>query len=303
MIQDATLSAVSRSTGRFAIGLGAFLSCLSISYGAADVCAQPADYSYVYFGYYDHEEANVSQVDSVDLRVTRFDLQYAAGESWTYGVGHRYDKFDFDPLELQTNGHLHTLFFPMHWHNRSGGNGFRISAAPALTASSNVIKEPDEYSSDTFHLLAALIWSRQLSDQATLRYGLCGDTRFGEYELYPSISVAWQPHPDWMLELGFPSTKVSYQATRSIGSSLRLAPDGNEWYVKDKGLEQDSQFVYEALLAEWAVNWEAHPKLTFTASVGRQFDIDYEVTLIDGIATRLSADSTTRFGAALKWRF
>ena len=288
---------------RCAIGLSLSSLYLPIGHAAADVCHQPADYSSLSFGYYSEDESNIEGDNSVDLRGTSFDLQLAGDETWTFGVGHRYDKFDFDPVELQTNGHLHTLYVPMHRQSEQGRKGFRFSVAPALTASSNVIDEPGEYSSDGFHLLAALIWSSRLSDEATFRYGLCGDNRFGEYQLYPSISFVWQPGADWAIELGFPMTRVRYQASPDISSSLKLVPDGNEWYVKDDALAEESQFVYEAILVDWSVDWRANERLTITASVGRHFDIDYEVTFLDGSRVRQSGDSATRVGAALAWRF
>lgn len=299
---NAVLWVIRRLIRPCAIGPGIFLACLSIGY-AADVCDQPADHSYLAIGYYDYGESDIGSDSGVDHRRTRFDTQFAGSETWTFGVRHRYDRFGFDPVELQTNGHLHSLSFPLHWQGNSKNKGFRISLSPALIASSNVIDEPGEYSSDAFQLLAALIWSAQLSDETTFSYGLCGDTRFGEYALYPSISIRWRLRADWTIELGFPTSRLSYRANRDVSSSLRIAPDGNEWYVKDKGLQEESKFVYEAILLEWTIDWQLHERLTVMGGVGRQFDVDYEVTLLDGGPARLSADPTTRIGAALAWRF
>ena len=303
MIRVADLTALWRSTSRYAIVLCVTSSFSSISIAGANVCDQPADHSFVSVGFNNSEESDVAGINRVDLRSTNFDLRSARHDSWTFGVSHRYDKFGFDPIDLQTNGHLHTLFFPLHRQFRSGRKGFRVSLAPAATASSNVIGHLSRYSSDALNLLVALTWSTSLSDQSTLRYGICGDNSFGEYTLYPSIGIGWKPHADWKIELGFPITRLTFQATRDISSSLRVMPDGNEWYVKDKSLEEDSQFVFEAILAEWAVRWQALDRLSVMASVGRQFDIEYDVTLVDGTRAQFTGDSTTRFGAALEWRF
>jgi hypothetical protein len=132
---------------------------------------------------------------------------------------------------------------------------------------------------------------------------VCGDHRFGTYEIYPSISIVWQPHVDWTIEFGFPTTRLTYQVSKDFNSSLRIAPDGNEWHVKNEGMEKQSQLVYEASLVEWAFNWQAHKHFTVTASVGRQFHNRYDVTLLDDSQVRLSSDSVTRIGAALAWRF
>ena len=198
---------------------------------------------------------------------------------------------------------MHTLFVPVHRVNQSDGERFRISIAPALSASSNVVKDPGEYDTDAFQLLAAAIWHRPLSDATGLRYGVCGDHRFGSYKIYPFLSLGWQLHPDWTIELGFPTASVRYQITRSLISSLRLAPTGNEWYVKDKSLRNASQFIHESYLLKWALNWQAYTRLTITADIGWQFRNRYELTLVDGSRVHLSGDSVTRVGASLDWRF
>lgn len=284
-------------------------ACLSLSYvsnslASVDICQQPTDYSHLSVAYSNHERsAFEGGVGHTNQENHNFDLLFKMNGTWAFGVGHRYDKLGVDQIELQTNGYLHTLFFPLHKLSESDRKGFRLSIAPALSASSNIVDDPGEYSADAFQLLVALVWSRGLSDTATLRYGVCGDNRFGDYELYPSISIAWQPHADWTIELGFPTTRLTYQASRNLSSSLRIAPDGNEWHVKNADMDKQSQLVYEASLLEWALNWQTKENFTITASVGRQFHNRYDVTLRDDRRVRLSSDSVTRIGAALAWRF
>jgi hypothetical protein len=276
----------------------------SYSLASADVCEQPNDYSHLSVAYYNHDESALAGgIGRTHQENHNFDLQFRLHETWALGVGHRYDILGVDPIELQTNGHLHTLFFPLHKQSSSGDKSFRISIAPALSASSNVMKDPGEYSADAFQLLAALVWSRKLSERATLRYGVCGDSRFGGYEIYPSIGIDWRPHADLVVELGFPTTRLTYQPLPKINFSLRIAPHGNEWHVKSKDMQKKSQLVFEASLLEWAVNWQARKRLTITASVGRLFHNRYDVTLLDDNRLRLSDDSVTRIGATLEWRF
>ncbi len=286
------------------IGVCVSLLCMSISLASVDICQQPPDYSHLSVAYYKHQESAVEGgVGRSNQESYEFDLLLKLNEVWAFGVGHRYAHLDVESIELQTNGHLHTIFFPLHKRRESDSKGFRFSIAPALSASSNVITDPGEYSADAFQLMAALVWSRNLSDRATLRYGLCGDNRFGNYEIYPSISVILQPHSSWVIELGFPTTKMTYHASVNAHLSLRIAPYGNEWHVKHKGTEKQSQFVYEASLVELVFNWQAYKQLAITASVGRQFHNRYDVTLLDNSRVRLSSDSATRIGAALAWRF
>ena len=231
------------------------------------------------------------------------DLLFKPNNNWLLGGGHRSAILNVDRLELQTNGYLHTFFLPVHWLNQSDKKSFRFSIAPALSASSNVTRNSSEYTTDALQLLAALVWDKRISDLLAFRYGICGDHRFGEYQVYPVISVSWQPHPDWMIEIGFPTSQVSHQVTESLTSLLRIAPNGNEWYVKDKSLEKHSQLVYEAYVLEWVFNWRAHEHFMFTGSVGSEFHSRYEMTLLDENRVRLSNDPAVRVGVSLAWFF
>ena len=301
---DATLTVLCRFVRALAVGMSVFLLYSSNSLASVDVCQQPSNFSHLTVAYYGHSTSDVAgSAGQIDRENRNVDLQFKMDETWSFGVGHRYVILDMDPIELQTNGHLHTLFFPVHRQSTSGSKGFRFSIAPSLSASSNVLKDPGEYSTDTFQFLAALVWSRELSDRVELRYGVCGDHRFGSYEIYPSITIAWQPRTDLMVEMGFPTTRLSYQASPNTSLSLRIAPYGNEWHVKSKDMDNQSQLVFEASLVECAITWQARKQLSVTASVGRIFHGQYDVTLLDDSRVGFSYDAVTRVGAALEWRF
>lgn len=269
-----------------------------------DICQQADDNSYFSVGVYRGGDADLDgNLGSIEQDSYLSELLLRLNENWSLGVGHNYTIMRPGGFDLQTNGHLHTLYFPLHWKRPSGGRHFRATLAPAVSVSSNVLKEPDEYGSDAVQVLGALEWDRAVSETLGLRYGVCGDHRFGSYRVYPLLSVDWRPHVDWLLELGFPATALSYEASKSFDSSLRLAPNGNEWYVKDKSLEHHSKLRYESLLLEWALNWHPHERLTLTASIGRQFRNRYDMKLLDGSRAKADGDSFTRVGAALEWQF
>jgi hypothetical protein len=84
---------------------------------------------------------------------------------------------------------------------------------------------------------------------------------------------------------------------------LRIEPIGNEWYVKDDSLQKDSQLLYEAYILEWAFRWRAHRHFMVSASVGREFDRRYELTLLDDSIVGLTGDASTRIGLGLAWIF
>ena len=286
------------------VGLSLFLCCFSNSLASVDVCEQPTAYSHLSVAHYNCEKSLLERgLGDIKQKNNDFDLFFRLNSNWTTGAGHRYTILDVDPLELQTNGHLHTFFLPLHRESQSDHKSLRFSIAPALSASSNVMKDPREYDADAFQLVAALVWSREISDRVTVRYGVCGDHRFGNFEIYPSVSVDFQPDSDWTITLGFPMSQLSYQASTSLSSSLQITPNGHEWYVKDKSMEKQSSVVYEAWLLEWTISWLAHERFMVKAGVGRQFENRYEMTLLNEDRVRVHADSVIRLGVALTWRF
>ena len=292
-----------RKIGR-AVGACFSLFYVSTGLAAVDVCQPPADYSHLSVAYSNHSESSFDgDVGQANQRNYNVDLLFRSRETWAFGGGHHYDVLGIEQLEPQSNDHMHTVFFSLHRISSEQDRSFRFSVAPALAASSNVVKEPGEYSTDAFQLLGALMWTRSLSKRTALRYGVCGDHRFGRYELYPSINIDWRPHADWTIELGYPTTRVTYSASKTVDSSLLITPDGNEWHVRDRSLEKQSQLVYDAWLVEWAFRWKASAHIAISASIGRQFDNRYEFTLLDDRRVRVASDSVTRFGAALAWRF
>ena len=281
-----------------------FLSCSSRSVASVDTCQQPTVASHLSIAHYDQDRSFIDGGNAtIEQRNLDSELLFRLSDRLMLGIGHQYTILNVGLIEPQTNGYLHTIFLPMHRSIRSDRGSFRLSIAPALSASSNAVSDPGSYNSDALQLMAALVWSRQISVQTSLRYGICGDHRFGRYTIYPSIGIDWQPRADWMIELGFPSSQIRYQLSKSLTSSLRIAPDGNEWYVRDRALERQSQLIYESLLLEWTISWKAHKQFVISASVGRQFHNRYEMTLMDDSRVRIHSDPVTRIGAALEWHF
>jgi len=286
------------------ISASLLLPCVSNASTSAEVCQEPGPESRLSIAYYDHEKSPLGTSGGTsDLENFSTDFLYNPTNKWAYGFGHRTTILNVEGLDLQTNGYLHTFFFPVHKLSKSDNGTFRFSIAPALSGSSNVVKDPDEYSTDALQLLAALIWERPLNERWAFSYGICGDHRFGDYRVYPAVSASWQPHPSWDVEFGFPRSRLTFQISRSLASVLQIEPNGNKWYVKDKSLQTYSQLLYEAYLLEWAFNWRAHEHFILSASIGREFDRHYELTLLDEGVVRLPGDVSTRIGVELAWIF
>lgn len=275
------------------------------AWASVDICSDPQMQSRLSLEFTNFDEFSIDQgVGTIDQQYNNYDLLFSAAQGkYLFGVGHRYDIFDVNPTQTETNGHQHTFFLPFHMLSEGDRDSFRFSAAAGLSASSNLFNHSGVMTNDAVQLLAALVWGKDISTSVSLRYGVCGDHRFGEYRAYPAASVVWQPHPDWRIQLGFPDSRLSYRISDSFSSDVSISPDGNEWQVADKSLTNHSQFIYEAYAIEWSLDWVVRDRFTITASVGEQFHNRYELTLIDQSRVRLSGDTITRMGAALEWRF
>lgn len=271
---------------------------------SASVCGSPAESSEVSAGFVRQEEATLEPPPGTTREEHRiFDvfLKPASG-LWSFGFGHRYAILNFDDVTPQTNAHLHTAYFPMHRIREGDHTSFRASVAPALSASSNIIGHPQEYRSETLQFLFAVAWHRQFAGW-TLRYGICGDHRFGEYRVYPSIGTVWQPHPDWTLDVGFPDTLLTYRFNRRLSSDIGISPAGNDWHVADRSMSEESRLVYEGYVIDWQLQWDAMPALSISAGLGATMDSRYELTLMDGERIRVSADPVLGINAGLRWKF
>lgn len=269
---------------------------------AVDVCNDPDTRSFAAATFVYHERSSIRErAGATHQENQNLDVLVASpSKPLSYGFGHRYTIFDFSGIEPRTNAHLHTSWAPLHWRS---GRRLRLSAAVALSASSNVMGHPQEYESETLQLLFAIVSGKAISDELAIGYGVCGDHRFGEYRIYPVASLAWGPHPDWTLELGFPRTRIVYTVTQELASSLQIAPDGNEWHVKNRNFSAESDFVYEAIALEWTTAWEPRPKLTLAVSLGRQLRNRYEMTLTSGERVSVSGEPADRVGFEVRWRF
>lgn len=268
---------------------------------AVEVCGEPESRSFAAAARVFHERSSIRErAGATNQENQRLEVLVASpSEGMSYGFGHRYVIFDFSGIDPQTNAHVHTSWAPLHWRRRD----LRLSAAIALSGSSNVVGHPQEYESETLQLLFALVTGSDIDERLTVSYGLCGDHRFGEYRIYPVAGVDWRPHPDWRLELGFPKTRIGYTVTEKLALALQITPDGNEWHVKNRDFSADSQFVYEAVALEWITTWQPVNKLTVALSLGRQLRNRYAMTLADGERVSVSGEPADRVGFEVRWRF
>jgi hypothetical protein len=273
------------------------------AHSAVTVCDEPAPHSFAALKLASHVRSSLKgSAGSIDQEARDFALYFTSDSArFGWGLSHRYQVVDFSGIEAQTNGHLHTSYGPLHWQLKQ--RGVRLSVAPAISASSNVFKNIEEWESETLQVLAALVATTPLSATLDLRYGVCGDHRFGEYAVYPAVAAVWRPRPRWQLELGFPASRLAFAPREALRFTLGVAPDGNEWHVKDRDLEAGSRLVYEAIAVEWTAEWRAGADIALELSLGRQLDNRWEMTLADGERVSLRAGPANRVGIGVRREF
>lgn len=269
--------------------------------GSFDVCAEPLHDSSLRAAYdiFDSSEFADGTLDRNNWAV---DLAVAAGEGWLVGGAYRGTLIDESGVGFQTNGYLHSFYGVLH-RMRADGRPVRWAVAPALSGSSNVTKDPDQYDGDAWQLLLAAVWEQPVTHTLAWRAGLCADHRFGRYRTYPVAALAWQPNADWLVEAGFPDTRIRFRPTGSLTAAFAVYPNGNEWYVKDKSLERASMFEYRAWAAELSLTWLAAKSLSLTATGGADVDAEYRADLMDGSRPTLDAGTVGRIGLEVAWTF
>ena len=224
-------------------------------------------------------------------------------QSWLFGLGHQYTIFDFQNLDAQTNGHQHTLYLPFFLHSKSNANYFNFSLAPALSVSSNILKQPNQYNANALQGLGSVVYQKKMSDAIDWLAGICADHRFGNFRVYPLLGFKWNINHLWKTVIAYPDSELSHRLSDTIYWRLHIGPDGNQWHIKDKALQQSSEFSHEAYLAQWQLDWSVTPGFLITASLGLVFNAEYRFTLANGEEVATEQDDSTRTTVRVRWEF
>jgi len=286
-----------------AIGLAGTLLAAMPVLGAAsyDLCREPSPEPSLRAGYEVHDDVRLGDAE-LGRDDWAADLRVRAGDDWLIGGSYRGALLDESEVGFQTNGYLHGFYVELH-RLRTADRRLRWAIAPALSGSSNVTKDPDEYDGEAWQFLFAAVWEWSANEELTYRAGLCADHRFGRYRAYPVVALGWQPNADWLVEAGFPDTRVTWRPGATLSSAFAVYPNGNEWYVKDKSLQYASMFEYRAWAADLSLAWRATPAIAFTFVLGVDLDAEYRGELVDGSRPALDAGTVGRVGIELEWMF
>lgn len=207
----------------------------------------------------------------------------------TIGYGHEYSIIDTGNLpgpKPSSNGHLHTLYVPID-ASRLLSDDWLLRLQPTVSISSNLLKDPARITARALQYNAALSRPIAVSPTEEWQVGICGDYRFGDYRLYPTVARLWQVD-SWSIRLGFPDSTVAVRLDPGLTAGMSLSPDGNRWFVHDED-PRDSIYRYEAWRLDSYLAWRFARSWQGQLHVGFRFRSRHELVLED--ATRFDSDT------------
>ena len=143
---------------------------------------------------------------------TRFAGGYRNPErAWWLALEHEYNALDIQLTgpEPQSNGHLHTLHVAAGWLLEAGSGNVALTFAPAISTSSNALKNPGELDASSIQLWAAAIGQIPAGGWDWIA-GIAHDYRFGESRIYPVAGVDWRGE-QFFLRVTYPDLTLRWQ--------------------------------------------------------------------------------------------
>jgi len=229
--------------------------------------------------------------------------EFAGNHAWVLGVGHEYNALDFndEPEALpQTNGDLHTLHLATQWATDIGPGALRLSFAPALSVSSNGLKNPDELDSEALQIWGAALYTRA-GGTVNWVLGAAHDYRFGESRVYPAVGLEWRGD-DMFLRAVFPDLLFTVNFSRGWTAAFSTSPDGNEWLAYDRGMDNQDEFRREAWQSDLRLAYRFANGVSLGASVGYHWNQEWEFRRHDGRVAQVESDDSPFLGVHLGWR-
>lgn len=213
--------------------------------------------------------------------------------SFTPGVEFEYTILDFESLTAMTNGHLHTWSLPLNWRVNHPGYELVYNVKPAISVSSNVLRDPDLADRQSLQLNASFVYRSEVSSGLDWLAGLGGDHRFGEYRLYPMAGFIWRFNGDWEIQLAYPDTIIQKEISEQINLSFFAGPRGNQWHVFSKDKTQNSDVTYEDIVIGLSAIWQPHRVFKVTLDIESHTGRALELALEDGTVVRPDVDPSS----------
>jgi hypothetical protein len=181
---------------------------------------------------------------------------------------YRYTILGFDDAARpDTNGHLHSITVPVTGRVDREDRTAVYYLAPALSVSSNALKDPALLDADALQLRAGLWYRKVIDDKRAWFAGLRADYRFGSYRLYPLAGYCWKPDPAWQLQLALPDFSITRYFAGGFSIGLFASPDGNRWHVFNKDKTRESDLTYNAIVSGISVDWQINRSVGLSAGI------------------------------------
>lgn len=233
--------------------------------------------------------ATDGRIDAVEHRLSGA-LPLPARESryGSLGLDYVYTRYEYAGLAGR-NRDLHRLALPLTTGWSHGAWRFAVTAAPGISASSNVFKDPTgRWSRDEVTLAAEAAARFAPPGNWSWRLGLVRDQRFGGPRVYPAVAALYAGDA-WMLELGWPETRATWRASERARFVAKLCAAGHRWRVVSD--ESGESFDYRVRAGRATLGWafEILPSLALELGGGYEFSRHHRLT--DDGGRRLAADA------------
>ena len=208
------------------------------------------------------------------------------------GFNFQYTIVDLESINAQSNGHLHTWDFPFEGRLSKADSMLFYTMTPALSVSSNALKNPELIDSDSLQLYAGLVYKKHFSPGNAWFLGFNSDHRFGPHKTYPVVGVCMSPASDWILQLALPDFSILKIFNRGLSLKLFANPIGNQWHVFSKDLTQESDFTYNAIAIGLSAQWRINTSVVVSLDIENQTNRQLSFVLEDNTFINTKAGSS-----------
>ncbi len=209
------------------------------------------------------------------------------------GFNFQYTNVDLESIDAMTNGHLHTWDFPLEGRLSSTGSELFYDITPAISVSSNALKNPELIDADGLQLNLGMVYKKNISLESAWLAGFRSDYRFGPYKAYPVVGVCMQPARDWDLQLAVPDFSILKRINRGLSLELFAEPVGNQWHVFSKDLTRESDFGYNAIAIGLSAQWHISASINVGLVIENQTNRRLSFVLDDNTLIEVKAESST----------
>lgn len=235
------------------------------------------------------------------LRLRSREFAFAHGRL-ELGADYTYTHYDYTGLPTR-NRDLHRVQLPLTW---TGGTDLqaRVSLAPTVATSSNVFQDLfARGNSDDLALYGHIGIERAPVQGWGWRAGAAYDDAFGDPRVYPVLALL-RRNERLAIELGWPRTRVGWQAQPRLRLGLDIAPAGGRWHVvSDERGGAQFHYTTEAWRTALSAQWTFAPRWYLDAQAGVEFDRHHDFEDDTGARIDRDVDSTGLFGLELRYRF